>query len=78
MVVNFSVNGLFYVCVFALCSKTEPTLLVLSMDGFRADYLLRNMTPTLDFLSRCGVHAPYMRAVFPTKTFPNHYTLATV
>lgn len=57
--------------------KKDPTLLVLSMDGFRADYLLRNMTPTLDFLSRCGVHAPYMRAVFPTKTFPNHYTLAT-
>lgn len=66
------------VCVCALDSKTEPTLLVLSMDGFRADYLLRNMTPTLDFLIGCGVHAPYMRAVFPTKTFPNHYTLATV
>lgn len=57
--------------------RNRPTLIVLSLDGFRADYLLRNMTPTLDYLIKCGVHVPYMRAVFPTKTFPNHYTIAT-
>lgn len=26
----------------------------------------------------CGTHSPYMRPVYPTKTFPNLYTLATV
>ena len=26
----------------------------------------------------CGVHVPYMRAPYPTKTFPSHYTMATV
>lgn len=26
----------------------------------------------------CGTTAPYMRPVYPTKTFPNLYTLATV
>lgn len=55
----------------------RPTLLI-SLDGFRADYLLRNMTPTISRLSKCGVHAPYMRSVYPTKTFPNHYSIVTV
>lgn len=35
------------------------------------------MTPTISKLSQCGVHAPYMRAVYPTKTFPNHYSIVT-
>lgn len=26
----------------------------------------------------CGTTSPYMRPVYPTKTFPNLYTLATV
>ena len=26
----------------------------------------------------CGTHAPYMRPVYPSKTFPNLYSLATV
>lgn len=30
------------------------------------------------FLGTCGTHAPYMRPVYPTKTFPNLYSLATV
>ena len=57
---------------------TNDTLLVVSLDGFRADYLRRGLTPHLQRLSECGVHAPYMRSAFPTKTFPNHYTLVTV
>jgi predicted AlkP superfamily pyrophosphatase or phosphodiesterase len=56
----------------------EPPLIVVSLDGFRGDYLLRNYTPTLQKLSTCGVQAKYMRSAFPTKTFPNHYTLVTV
>lgn len=27
---------------------------------------------------RCGTHSKYMRAVYPTKTFTNHYTIVTV
>lgn len=30
------------------------------------------------FSGSCGTHSPYMRPVYPTKTFPNLYTLATV
>ncbi|KAK2186561.1 hypothetical protein NP493_196g03008 [Ridgeia piscesae] len=54
-----------------------PPLLLISLDGFRADYLVRNFTPVLRRMSECGVHAPYMRSVFPSKTFPNHYTQVT-
>lgn len=32
----------------------------------------------IDFSGSCGTHSPYMRPVYPTKTFPNLYTLATV
>ncbi|XP_019639048.1 PREDICTED: venom phosphodiesterase 2-like [Branchiostoma belcheri] len=56
---------------------SEPPLILISLDGFRADYLLRNVTPYLGKLSRYGSHAPYMRAQYPTKTFTNHYTQVT-
>ena len=57
--------------------SSNPVLLV-SLDGFRAEYLTRKLTPTLQKLTTCGVHTPYMRSVYPTLTFPNHYTIVTV
>ncbi|CAH1795254.1 unnamed protein product, partial [Owenia fusiformis] len=53
----------------------EPPLLIVSLDGFRAEYLLRNLTPTLQRFTECGSHSKYMRAVYPTKTFVNHYSI---
>ncbi|KAJ8291058.1 hypothetical protein GJAV_G00020900 [Gymnothorax javanicus] len=54
-------------------------LIILSLDGFRASYMKRGSTviPNIDKLRTCGTHAPYMRPVYPTKTFPNLYSLAT-
>ncbi|MDP1988993.1 ectonucleotide pyrophosphatase/phosphodiesterase [Phenylobacterium sp.] len=52
-----------------------PVILI-SIDGFRSDYLDRGLTPHLGGLADRGLRAP-MRASFPTKTFPNHYTLVT-
>ena len=54
-----------------------PLLILLSIDGFRADYLDRGITPTLAMLAKTGVRATGMRPSFPTLTFPNHYTLVT-
>ena len=65
------------VAVTSLCYSYQPVLLV-SLDGFKPQYLQRGMTPVIDRLVTCGVHAPYMRSVYPTKTFPNHYTIVTV
>uniref|UniRef100_A0A8C7L6A6 Ectonucleotide pyrophosphatase/phosphodiesterase 2 n=1 Tax=Oncorhynchus kisutch TaxID=8019 RepID=A0A8C7L6A6_ONCKI len=57
----------------------RPPLIMVSVDGFRASYMKRGSTviPNIEKLRACGTHAPYMRPVYPTKTFPNLYTLAT-
>ncbi len=53
------------------------TVLLISIDGFRWDYLDRGLTPNLSRLAREGVRAEALVPVFPTKTFPNHYTIVT-
>lgn len=56
-------------------TRTPVTILV-SIDGFRPDYLRRGVTPNLSRLAADGVSAD-MRPSFPSKTFPNHWTLVT-
>jgi predicted AlkP superfamily pyrophosphatase or phosphodiesterase len=53
-----------------------PVVLV-SLDGFRSDYLDRSLTPALARLAEAGVRARALVPVFPTTTFPNHYSLVT-
>jgi len=48
-----------------------------SIDGLRADYLDRGLTPHLLALSKKGLRAKSMKPVFPTLTFPNHWALMT-
>lgn len=54
-----------------------PYLVLVSLDGFRADYLDRYPTPTLERFAREGARAEAMIPIFPTKTYPTHYTVAT-
>ncbi len=54
-----------------------PLLILVSMDGFRHDYLARAYTPTLDRIAAEGVRADALVPVFPANTFPNHYTQVT-
>jgi predicted AlkP superfamily pyrophosphatase or phosphodiesterase len=58
-------------------SDLKPTVILISLDGFRCDYLDKFQPPTLARLAKDGVHAKWMIPSFPTKTFPNHYTIAT-
>lgn len=58
-------------------AATASTVVLISIDGFRADYLRRGVTPTLDSITRAGVRAEWMSPSFPSKTFPNHYTIVT-
>lgn len=53
------------------------TLVLVSLDGFRSDYFDRLPTPNLHRLASRGVRAERMVPSFPSKTFPNHYTLVT-
>lgn len=56
---------------------TGDRVLLVSIDGFRYDYLDPELTPNLADLARDGVRAEWMTPAFPTKTFPNHYTMVT-
>nr|XP_033789095.1 ectonucleotide pyrophosphatase/phosphodiesterase family member 2 isoform X12 [Geotrypetes seraphini] len=57
----------------------RPPLVIFSVDGFRASYMNKgsDVMPNIEKLRSCGTHSPYMRPVYPSKTFPNLYTLST-
>jgi predicted AlkP superfamily pyrophosphatase or phosphodiesterase len=54
-----------------------PTTILISLDGFRADFLNRGLTPALNAFIASGVSPRYMLPSFPSVTFPNHFTLVT-
>ena len=56
--------------------QRDPVTILISIDGFRPDYLERGITPNLSALAASGIYGP-MRPSFPSKTFPNHWTLVT-
>jgi predicted AlkP superfamily pyrophosphatase or phosphodiesterase len=67
-------------CVSAPAPTTAPPpapLILIGIDGFRADYIERGVTPTLSAIAQRGVRAEAMRPSFPSVTFPNHLTLVT-
>lgn len=56
----------------------RPTVVLVSIDGLRADTVGSGRMPTLDGLARDGAWAQDgMRPSFPSLTFPNHYTIVT-
>ena len=61
----------------AAAARRADAVVLISIDGFRSDYLDRGLTPNLDAISKAGVRAAGMRPSFPSITFPNHYTLVT-
>lgn len=77
---------LFFILIILLSNFTfaqnkikdlKPTVVLISLDGFRYDYLDKYKPETLTKLAKDGVRAKWMIPSFPTKTFPNHYTVAT-
>ena len=62
--------------VAAAPEQRAPITILVSIDGFRADYLARNLSPRLSALAQAGVSASMLPS-FPSKTFPNHWTLVT-
>ncbi|MEO7598426.1 MAG: ectonucleotide pyrophosphatase/phosphodiesterase [Opitutus sp.] len=78
-------GSLFLVALLSGCAATtnvpapSPPLLLISMDGFRWDYLDRypEQTPNLHALRKSGVGAKALIPVFPSQTFVNHYSIVT-
>jgi predicted AlkP superfamily pyrophosphatase or phosphodiesterase len=64
-------------CAHPVASTRRDPLILVSIDGFRADYLDRGVTPTLARLAAEGARGEGMRPSFPSNTFPNHYSLVT-
>jgi len=72
-------------CLFGLvaCASAPKTaqrsdlLILISIDGYRWDYLQKHPSPNLRRLATGGVRAQRMTPSFPSLTFPNHYTLVT-
>ncbi|MBO4316310.1 MAG: alkaline phosphatase family protein, partial [Prevotella sp.] len=56
--------------------KAKHTTIVISLDGFRWDYPSFYETPMFNYMAQQGVESGLIPS-FPSKTFPNHYTIAT-
>ncbi|XP_014251891.1 ectonucleotide pyrophosphatase/phosphodiesterase family member 5-like isoform X2 [Cimex lectularius] len=63
---------------FALPSgPNRNKLVVVSFDGFRFDFLDRNITPNINRVVSKSTVAQVVINVFPTQTFPNHFSIST-
>lgn len=58
-------------------STEKPYVIMVSFDGFRYDYAERYNLANFKKMIREGASAEAMIPSFPSKTFPNHYTLVT-
>jgi predicted AlkP superfamily pyrophosphatase or phosphodiesterase len=67
---------LFLFTIQILAQQKNYTILI-SFDGFRWDYPNRGLTPNLEFIKENGVQALSLQPCFPSKTFPNHYSIVT-
>jgi predicted AlkP superfamily pyrophosphatase or phosphodiesterase len=56
---------------------SHPTVVLVSIDGYRADYNALFNPPNLKAIEREGVSAKGLKPSYPSKTFPNHYTIVT-
>ena len=60
-----------------LFASDQSYVLMVSFDGFRYDFTTMADTPNFDRLELEGVKADALISVFPSLTFPNHYSIAT-
>ena len=57
--------------------RSRPHVVLVSFDGFHPGYLARFETPSFDRLAARGMRAASLVSVFPSLTFPGHYSIAT-
>lgn len=69
----------FFLLTSLLYSQSDKNayVVLVSMDGFRWDYARQFNLPNLKQIAKEGVHAKSMRPSYPSKTFPNHYSIVT-
>ena len=69
----------FFLLTSLLYSQSDKNayVVLVSMDGFRWDYARQFNLPNLKQIAKEGVQAKSMRPSYPSKTFPNHYSIVT-
>ena len=55
----------------------KPYVILISADGFRADFADLYDAKNLKALSKSGISAQFMTPSYPSVTFPNHYSIVT-
>lgn len=58
-------------------AMAAPYVVLVSLDGFRYDYPQRHGAQQLIEMAKNGVAAKSLIPIFPSKTFPNHYSIVT-
>ena len=58
-------------------SQKSPYVILISVDGLRHDYIKKYNPPTLSKIKENGLAAESLIPIFPSKTFPNHYSIVT-
>jgi predicted AlkP superfamily pyrophosphatase or phosphodiesterase len=58
-------------------ADARPIVILVSIDGWRWDYIERFQPPTISRLAKAGVRSEGLIPIFPSKTFPNHYSIVT-
>lgn len=58
-------------------AREAPYVILISLDGYRWDYTERFQPPNISQFIADGVQAESLIPCYPSKTFPNHYSIAT-
>ncbi len=64
-------------CTTNTNNSNNIPLILISIDGFRYDYIEKYQPPALLSIIENGVRAERMEPVYPSKTFPNHISIIT-
>ena len=67
------VNGRFN----SASAQKKPYVIMFSIDGLRADFVVKYNATALQAYGKNGIVADYMTSSFPSLTFPNHYSIVT-
>jgi predicted AlkP superfamily pyrophosphatase or phosphodiesterase len=75
--IAFLFLGIFLNSAILIAQEKPQHLILISLDGYRYDYTQRFAPENIQKFIKEGVAAESMMSSFPSKTFPNHYTIAT-
>jgi len=76
--ITFLVNsiGLFF-STCSLAQNSDPSVLLISFDGFRYDYIDKYDLKNFKAFRNSGSYAEGLIPCYPSLTFPNHYSIVT-